>query len=155
MLRKNKSRDETLDAEPFQTLVGKNTAIEGRLTFSEGIRIDGRVNGDVELAAGAEGAVAVGPDAEVRGNISAQRVLVAGKVVGDIQASDAVHLLATARISGDVSYGRICISPGAQVNGTLTALAEARAPTAAKAQELAGTPEHGTPVAAGLLAGGA
>lgn len=40
MLRKNKPLDEELGAEKFQTVVGPNVHLEGRILFSEGIRID-------------------------------------------------------------------------------------------------------------------
>jgi len=119
MLRNNKSLEKDLATEAFQTLVGRNASMEGRITFSDGIRIDGRVTGDIAVERNASGAVAIGPDAEVRGNIAAQRVLVAGTVIGDIHASQSVHLLATARVTGDITYAQLSISPGAQVNGTL------------------------------------
>jgi cytoskeletal protein CcmA (bactofilin family) len=124
MLRKKKSADEELTAEAFQTLVGRNTSMEGRITFSDGIRIDGRVTGDIEAERGAAASIAVGPDAEVRGNITAHRVLVAGTVIGNIRASESAHLLASARVTGDIFYARLSISPGAQVNGALSDLSQ-------------------------------
>lgn len=122
MLRKNRSL-ENMAAIAFQTLVGRNTSLEGRITFSDGIRIDGRVTGDINVERGATGSVAVGPEAEVRGNITAHRVLVAGTVFGNIHATENAHLLPTARVMGDIVYGQLSISPGAQVNGTLRDLA--------------------------------
>ena len=125
MLRKNNPVEKDFGGIAFQTLVGRNTLFEGRIVFSDGIRIDGRVNGDITVERGASGSVAIGPDAEVRGNITAQRVLVAGVVFGNVNASDSAHLLPTARITGDIVYGRLSISPGAQVNGTLRDLTHA------------------------------
>ncbi|MGE5524521.1 MAG: bactofilin family protein [Rhodospirillaceae bacterium] len=122
MLRKNRSLD-NMAAIAFQTLVGRNTSLEGRITFSDGIRIDGRVTGDINVERGATGSVAVGPEAEVRGNITAHRVLVAGTVFGNIHASESAHLLPTARVMGDIVYGELSVSPGAQVNGSLRDLA--------------------------------
>lgn len=125
MLRKNKSLDEDLGIDKFQTLVGRNTSMEGRITFSDGVRIDGRLAGDIEAERDATGAVAIGPEAEVRGNISAHRVLVAGTVIGNIRASESAHLLPTARIVGDIAYAKLTVSAGAKVNGTLSELSHA------------------------------
>jgi cytoskeletal protein CcmA (bactofilin family) len=123
MLRNNKSLEKSFGTEAFQTLVGRNANMEGRITFSDGIRIDGRVTGDISVERGASGSIAIGPDAEVQGNISAQRVLIAGAVIGDVHASQSVHLLASARVTGDIAYAQLSISPGAQVNGTLRDMA--------------------------------
>jgi cytoskeletal protein CcmA (bactofilin family) len=119
MLRNNKSLEKNFGTEAFQTLIGRNANMEGRITFSDGIRIDGRITGDISVERGASGSIAIGPDAQVQGNISAQRVLIAGTVIGDIHASQSVHLLASARVTGDIAYAQLSISPGAQVNGTL------------------------------------
>jgi cytoskeletal protein CcmA (bactofilin family) len=120
MLRKNKILEDELAGETFQTLVGRNVCMEGRITFSDGIRIDGRVTGDISAERNAAGSIAVGPDAEVRGNLSAHRVLVAGTVIGNIHASESAHLLPSARVTGDITYARLSVSPGAQVNGKLS-----------------------------------
>lgn len=127
MLRKNKSLDEDFGIHKYQTLVGRNTRMEGRITFSDGVRIDGRVTGDIEAERDATGAVAIGPEAEVRGNITAHRILVAGTVIGNIRASESAHLLPTARITGDVAYAKLTVSAGAKVNGTLSDLSHASA----------------------------
>lgn len=119
MLRKNKSLETELAGEAFQTLIGRNTSMEGRISFSDGIRIDGRLTGDINVDRGASGSIAIGPDAEVRGNITAHRVLVAGTVMGNIHALESAHLLPTARVTGDIVYAQLAISPGALVNGAL------------------------------------
>lgn len=125
MLRKNKPLEQELTVETFQTLVGRNATFQGSISFSEGIRIDGRVTGDIEAERGSTGCIAVGSEAEVRGNIVAHRVLVAGTVHGNIRAIEVVHLLGTARVTGDISYAKISIAPGAQVNGLLSEAASA------------------------------
>ncbi len=120
MLRKNKPLEEELAIDSFQTLVGRNTTLQGTINFSDGIRIDGRVVGDIQVERGSVGCIAVGPDAEVRGNILAHRVLVAGTVIGNIRAIEIAHLLGTARVTGDISYAKLSIAAGAQVNGALS-----------------------------------
>lgn len=116
--------EETLANETFKTFIDASTTVEGRMTFESDVRIDGRIIGDVAVQGGATGLVAVGPDAEVRGDVSAHRVLVAGAVRGNIHAVDAVQLLAGARVSGDITYGSIAIVRGARVNGLLIDLAK-------------------------------
>jgi cytoskeletal protein CcmA (bactofilin family) len=124
MLRRKKPPEDEFAIEAFHTLVGSKTSIEGRISFSDGIRVDGRVTGDIQVERGAMGSIAVGPEAEVRGNITAHRVLVAGTVHGNIRALETVHLLPTARVTGDVSYAKLSIRSGAVVKGVLSDLAK-------------------------------
>lgn len=119
MFRKKKKLEETLAIEAFKTLIDATTTLQGSMNFVHSVRIDGKVVGDLLVDPGAAGIIAIGPKAEVRGNIDAHRVLVAGKVHGNIHAADSVHLMSSARVSGDISYGSISIEYGARVNGLL------------------------------------
>jgi cytoskeletal protein CcmA (bactofilin family) len=132
--------EETLSTETFKTFIDAKTVVEGRMSFANSVRIDGKVLGDVLIDGDGGGLVAVGPGAEVRGNVSARRVLIAGTVQGNVQGTDNVQLLAGARVSGDISYGAIAIVCGARVNGLLVDLAKDGAPP--EAQESTSQPAH-------------
>ncbi len=120
MLRRKSPEDEFA---VFHTLIGPKVTLEGRINFLDGLRIDGHVVGDVQVERGAAGSIAIGAGGEVRGNVTAHRILIAGTVIGNVRALEMAHLLATARVTGDSSYASISIHPGAVVNGTLSELA--------------------------------
>lgn len=122
MLRRKKSPEDEFAV--FHTLVGPQITMDGRINFSDGIRIDGHIVGDVQVERGAVGSIAIGPGGEVRGNITAHRILIAGTVIGNVRALEMTHLLGTARVTGDISYAKISICPGAVVNGALSELAK-------------------------------
>ena len=61
--------------------------------------------------------VAIGKTGEVSGDITAHRVMVAGKVEGNIYATERVEFHQTAQVRGDVTYGSIGIEHGAKVVG--------------------------------------
>jgi len=86
---KKRKLEETLAIEAFKTIIDASTSMEGRMNFANSVRIDGKIVGDLLVDSGAAGIIAVGPEAEVRGNIDAHRVLVAGKVHGNIRAATA------------------------------------------------------------------
>jgi len=113
----------TQSAERFDTLIGPQSAIEGQLKLSGSTRIDGRVQGNI-MAAGESVAVVISPSAQVQGDITAHRVLVAGRVAGQIHASDRVELQASCVVQGDIKYGSIAIEHGAKVMGLLLQLDE-------------------------------
>ena len=103
--------------ERFDTLIGKTSEIYGRIVVGESLRIDGKVVGNIESEENSKVTVAVGEDGEVIGDIFAYRVMIAGKVEGNIYATERVEFHQTAHVRGDVTYGSIGIEHGARVIG--------------------------------------
>jgi cytoskeletal protein CcmA (bactofilin family) len=103
--------------ERFDTLIGKTSEIYGRMVVGESLRIDGRVVGNIESEENTKVTVAVGEDGEVVGDIFAYRVMIAGKVEGNIYATERVEFHQTAQVRGDVTYGSIGIEHGARIIG--------------------------------------
>jgi cytoskeletal protein CcmA (bactofilin family) len=103
--------------ERFDTLIGKTSEIYGRMVVGESLRIDGKVVGNIESEENSKVTVAVGEDGEVVGDIFAYRVMIAGKVEGNIYATERVEFHQTAQVRGDVTYGSIGIEHGARVIG--------------------------------------
>jgi cytoskeletal protein CcmA (bactofilin family) len=103
--------------ERFDTLIGKTSEIYGRMVVGESLRIDGKVVGNIESEENSKVTVAVGEDGEVVGDIFAYRVMVAGKVEGNIYATERVEFHQTAQVRGDVTYGSIGIEHGARIIG--------------------------------------
>ena len=101
----------------FDTLIGKTSEIYGRMVVGESLRIDGKVVGNIESEENTKVTVAVGEDGEVIGDIFAYRVMIAGKVEGNIYATERVEFHQTAQVRGDVTYGSIGIEHGARVIG--------------------------------------
>ena len=64
---KNKSTTFKALPEKFDTLIGKNTAIHGRLVLLESIRIDGKVVGNIESSKEESITVVIGATGEVQG----------------------------------------------------------------------------------------
>ena len=116
---KNKSATFKALPEKFDTLVGKNTAIHGRVVLQESIRIDGKVVGNIESSKEESITVVIGASGEVQGDIVAQRVVVAGKVAGNIHAHERVELHADCLVQGDIKYGSLAIEHGSKVLGLL------------------------------------
>ena len=105
--------------ENFESIIGKSLRIDGHLIISQGIRIDGVLNGDVFQEEGKVATVAISETGIVRGNIQAQHVIVSGHVKGNIFSLDRVELLASAHIEGEITYGSIGIEVGAKILGKL------------------------------------
>jgi len=105
--------------ERFDTLIGKTSEFHGRLVVSESLRIDGKVVGNIESPPNSMVTIAIGESGEVVGDIFANRVVIAGKVEGNIYAAERVEFRPSAYVRGDVTYGSIGIDHGAKVMGLI------------------------------------
>lgn len=111
---KNKRHSTRID-----TLVGGNTEITGDVSFSGGLHVDGRVNGNVFATTDPEATVSISEKGAISGEVRVPFVIVDGKVEGDIYASERVELAPNARVAGNVFYNLIEMAAGAEVNGKL------------------------------------
>ncbi|MGV0005345.1 MAG: bactofilin family protein [Candidatus Porifericomitaceae bacterium WSBS_2022_MAG_OTU9] len=104
----------------INSMIGKDTTIEGNVSFSGGMHVDGTVRGDIHAAKNDSGsALSLSESAVVEGNIEVPFILVNGKVTGNINSSQNLELAANSNIEGDVQYKVLHISLGAKVNGRL------------------------------------
>ena len=114
-----KLRDKSLSPsqERFDTIIGRTTQIYGRLVLLDSVRIDGKVVGNIETTKDNKVTVAIGSTGEVSGDITAHRVMVAGKVEGNIYAAERVEFHKVSVVQGDISYGSIAVEHGAKLLG--------------------------------------
>lgn len=100
-------------------LIGAGTTIEGNLAFSGGLRVDGRVRGNVVAVDGEAATLVVSEEARIEGEIRVSHVVINGTVVGPVHASEYVELQAKCNVTGDVHYKTIELHLGAVVQGRL------------------------------------
>jgi len=119
MFEKRKKISLKPTSEHFETLIGKTSEIFGRMVIAHSLRIDGKVVGNIESDQDVRVTVAIGEGAVVIGDITAYRVMVAGKVEGNIYAKERADFYETAVVRGDVTYGTIGIEHGSQIIGLI------------------------------------
>lgn len=94
-------------------LIAIETEISGNFICLGDVRIDGKINGEVNTKA----KLVLGQSAEVLGNVFAQNAEVSGKVFGDIIVKDVLFLRESAVIKGDITAQKIIIEGGAMFEG--------------------------------------
>jgi cytoskeletal protein CcmA (bactofilin family) len=100
-------------------LIGAGTTVQGDVTFTGGLRIDGIVRGNVTTANGETGTLVVSEQARVDGEIKVSHVVVNGMVNGPIFANDFLELQAKAKVTGDIEYRTLEMHLGAVIQGRL------------------------------------
>jgi len=123
------------DSRPphIDTLIGKGVRVEGDIDFLGGMHLDGAIAGNVRSNAAPDATLSVSETGSIEGSVEVPNVILQGRVRGDIHAAERVVLGATARVEGDVYYGVIEMTLGAQIMGKLVRLAPA-APAEAAAK---------------------
>ncbi|MBI2509801.1 MAG: polymer-forming cytoskeletal protein [Betaproteobacteria bacterium] len=100
-------------------LIGAGTTIEGNITFTGGLRVDGHVRGNVLASDGKAGTLVLSEQAQIEGEIRVSHVVVNGTVVGPVHAGEYVELQSKANVTGDVYYRTLEMQLGAVVQGRL------------------------------------
>src|SRR5215510_4230237 len=103
----------------IQCLIGTGTTIEGDITFSGGLRVDGHVRGRVVAADGKAGTLVLSEHAQIEGEIRVSHVVINGTVVGPIHAAEYIELQPKANVTGDVYYKTLEMQLGAVLQGRL------------------------------------
>jgi cytoskeletal protein CcmA (bactofilin family) len=95
------------------TVISKGVKIEGKLSCSGSIRLDGEVQGDIS----SQSTVIIGENGKVNGEINAENITIGGKVTGTVKAKEKLVLDAKANLQGDIFSKIVAIEAGANFNG--------------------------------------
>ena len=110
-------------AEEVNTLLGRGSQFEGKLTFEGTVRIDGHLSGEIF----SDDVLVIGEGAEVRAEIDVGTVIIKGTLVGNIRARNGVELHAPAVMRGNLSTPSLMIERGVVFEGQCTMEREAAA----------------------------
>ena len=104
--------------------IDQGSEFEGKLSFRDTVRIDGRFNGEIS----SENTLIVGESGEITATIKSNTIAISGQVHGEIRAGRKVVLHKTARVDGNIETPSIVIEDGALVNGTIKMTAAEKVP---------------------------
>ena len=107
---------------PIRSLVGEGTVIIGELRFTDGLRIDGEVQGDVVAVGDGNNILVISEKARVKGKVRGGHVIINGFVQGPVHSTDLLELQPKAAIVGDVRYERLEMHQGATIDGDMKPL---------------------------------
>jgi len=96
--------------------IGRATTITGNIVAEEDLEIRGTIEGSVRLA---DHQLTVGNDGHVKASVEANIVMVYGKIMGDVVASDLVEIEKGGVVGGDIKAPRVIMHDGAIVVGGL------------------------------------
>lgn len=103
----------------IECLIGESTRVDGTVTFSKGLRIDGHIRGNVVQLGQEAATLVLSERGHIEGEVRVSHAILNGTVIGPVYAATYVELQPKARVTGDVYYRTVEIHPGAVIQGRL------------------------------------
>ncbi len=113
---------------PIKSLIAHGSHIAGNFRFTDGLRIDGAVVGDIRANEDQPSILVISESASVAGQVHADHIIISGYVKGPVHANLMLELQPKARIEGDVFYRALEMHQGATIAGQMhpTVVGEAK-----------------------------
>ncbi|MDB4040024.1 polymer-forming cytoskeletal protein [Methylophilaceae bacterium] len=114
MLFKKKKKLGAID-----TLIDIDIVIKGNTSYSGGLRLDGKIYGDLTVVEDSGGTLIMGEKSRIKGSVMVEIGIIAGEIIGDVKCYEYLELQPGSIIKGNIEYNSIEIHAGAIVNGEL------------------------------------
>ena len=112
----------SIKGHALSSLIAEDVQITGDLYFANGIRIDGRVTGNL-IGRAVQGQplalLVLSEKGRIEGTVSCGDAVIDGTVVGDMDIEHCLHLQSNSRVSGSIRYRHLQMDMGASVRGQL------------------------------------
>ncbi len=96
--------------------IGKSISIEGTITGSDDLVIEGHVKGSIKLS---DNMLTIGANGVVEADVEAKEIRVQGKLNGATKARDRIEIGKTGSVEGEVTTSRIAVEDGAVFRGSV------------------------------------
>jgi len=96
--------------------IGKSIVINGELSGSEDLTIEGQVEGKIELR---DHVLTVGSNGRIKAQVTAKAIVVLGHVTGNLTATERVDIRENGSVEGDIVAPRVAIADGSHFRGSI------------------------------------
>lgn len=102
-----------MEDEAFDTIIEDDISFTGNIKFKQPLMIRGTVSGKIEATSD----LVIDTNAVVQADIVASRVLIKGKVKGNVHGENLVFVTATGSLDGDITTKKVVLEPGCSFTG--------------------------------------
>ena len=96
--------------------LGASLVVKGKISGDEDLQIDGTVEGSVALSGQR---LTVGRTGKLNSEVRARELIVYGRLMGNVHASDRVEIKKDGSVTGDITTVRISVEDGAYFKGRI------------------------------------
>lgn len=121
--------------EHRRSVLSPSIAIKGDISGTEDLVLEGKMEGTINLP---KNEILIGPDGQVKADLTALKVSIEGHVTGDIRGSERVVIKHSGKVEGNIVAPRVVLEDGCQFKGSVemnTDATVAREPASAKTQD--------------------
>ena len=134
----NMKRNRVEDKDSNTTLIAADTSVCGDIQFAGRLYVSGAVTGKISTDEGVSATLIVDERGRVEGDVQAAHVVIAGRIDGNVTATERMEVASTARVRGDLSYKDLAVELGSMVNGRLLCMQDEENPGNVRVFELSG-----------------
>ncbi len=100
------------NTEKLESFIGVNSIFKGDIDTKGTLRIDGRMEGNVNADW-----VVFGEKACLNGDVTARGIIVGGKIEGNLKAKEIVEIKSKGQVSGDICTNKLTVVEGGMFDG--------------------------------------
>jgi cytoskeletal protein CcmA (bactofilin family) len=122
--------------------IGKSIVINGELSGSEDLTVEGQVEGKIELR---DHVLTVGSNGRIKAQVSAKAIVIFGQVTGNLTASEKVDIKENGSVDGDIVAPRVAIADGSHFRGSIDMQRKGAQPSPSKSEGQQNQPRAAAP----------
>jgi cytoskeletal protein CcmA (bactofilin family) len=116
--------DQFIEVTRLSSLIDRGVEIVGDVIVTDGLRVDGRVKGDVRAKPEARALLVLNEHGSIEGSVRVYDAVINGTITGDVDVEHFIELQPNARVVGNIRYSKLRMECGAAVEGRLECRAE-------------------------------
>lgn len=101
------------DKDKISAFLGKDTQVDGKMSFAGTVRIDGRLHGEILT----EGTLIVAELAVIEADIQASQIIISGEVRGNVSVKERLEIHAPGKVFGNIKAPIVIMDEGAVFEG--------------------------------------
>ncbi len=96
--------------------IGPSIQISGDVTGNEDVRIEGRIEGTINLS---DNVLTVGKEGQINATVTARAIFVEGKVEGDLKSVEQIVVRSSGNVRGNIVAPRVTLEDGCKFKGSI------------------------------------
>lgn len=107
------SKKEQIDTTKIDTIIGKETVVNGTVEAKGVLRVEGKITGKLNT----NGDVIIAASGLLEAEVKCRNISIAGTLRGNVEAAGILEVEPAGKLYGDISVGKLAIGDGAVFQG--------------------------------------